>query len=291
METPNEKNWHVDTGGSVLETDAETLKQWIWEGTVLPHHRVSRGGLRWLEAIKVPQFAEHFATAKEMNDLLGNTVAPPPQAASTPVFTPPPRRPVSEFDDRYALPSEKIKMAETPFHIKLMASSAIVLVLAIVGGYLYAYHISSPREVAAMKDDPKLVEIQTKFDKDKAAIEEFRNAKPAFTPAAPRASGPRLGPAKTGDIARGPLAYFDASQLPNFDNTPPQPDLSALMPHHDYDGELKNLNAKFETDKNKVITDIRAADSKKRFPAAAFLLFIGLGGVNLVRLRVSSKKS
>jgi hypothetical protein len=288
METTIEKNWHVDTGESVFETDAETLKQWIWEGAVLPHHRVSRGGLRWLEAGKVPLFAEHFATAQEMKELLGSDLPP----AKTPM--PPVRPPMPQMDDRFALPSEKIAAEPTPFGIKLMAGSAVALVLALIGGYVWAYHISSPRDFATMKNDPKIVALQTKYDKDKVVIEEFRDAKPAYQPPpiASIPSGPRLGPGKTGKLAgQDKLMQMAASQFEKYDYTPPPiPDLSAMMPKHDYDGELKNLSAQFETDKNKAVADIRNADSKSRFPLAAVVLFFGLGGLNLVRLKFSSRK-
>lgn len=288
METTVEKNWYIDTGESVLETDAETLKQWIWEGAVLPHHRVSRGGLRWLEAGKVPQFAEHFATAQEMKELLGSDAPSPPTNPMPPV-----RTPVPPTDERFALPSERIAAAPTPFGVKLMVSSAIVLVLALIGGYLWAYQVSSPRDFAAMKNEPKIVALQTKYDKDKAVIEEFRNAKPAYQPPpiASMPSGPKLGPSKTGKLARqDKLMQMAASQFEGYNYTPPpMPDLSAIMPKRDFDGELKNLGAQFENDKNKIVADIRSADSKSKFPLAAFALFIGLGGLNLVRLKFSSK--
>ena len=284
MEAVIENKWHVDTGESVFETDAETLKQWIWEGSVLPHHRISRGGLRWLEAGKVPQFAEHFAAAQEMKGLLGGDV-PPAKTTMPPVRVPSP-----QTDERFALPSERIAATATPFGVKLMASSVIVVILALLGGYLWAYHVSAPRDVASMQNESKIVELQTKFDEGKAVIEAFRNAKPAFQPPVAASMPPTagLGPAKTGDFAAR-KGLNAVGNMPTY-TAQSMPDLSAMMPKHDYDGELKNLTAQFERDKSKVIADIRAADSKSRFPLAALALFMGLGGLNLVRLKVSSRK-
>jgi hypothetical protein len=292
VESTIEKSWHIDTGDSVFETDAETLKQWIWEGAVLPHHRVSRGGLRWLEAARVPQFAEHFATAREMNELLGNPI-PPVNSVSPPASRGVARAmPVTPaFDDRYTLPSDVAKASSTPFGLRLAVSSAIALVLAIFGGYLWGYHISSPREFAALKNEPKIAALQSKLDKDKSLIEESRNARPSVSLDARMAtvsSGPKLGTAKTGDIAER------KSGIPKFnmpEYTPPtMPDFSALIPKRDYDGELKNLDAQFETDKNKIVAEIRAADSKARVLPASALLFIGLFGLNFARLKFTSKK-
>jgi hypothetical protein len=223
-----------------------------------------------------------------MKDLLGGDVPP----AGTPL--PPVRTSVPQMVDRFALPSERIAATPTPFGVKLMASSAIVLVLALVGGYLWAYQISSPRDFAAMKNEPKLVERQVKYDKDKAVIEEFRNAKPAYQPPsiASVPSSPKLGPNKTGKLAgQDKLMQMAAAQFEDYNYAPPpMPDLSAMMPKRDFDGELKNLGAQFEDDKNKIVADIRSADSKTKFPLAAFALFIGLGGLNLVRLKFSSRK-
>lgn len=281
METPIENNWHVDTGESVLETDAETLKQWIREGSVFPHHRLSRGGLRWLEAGKVPQFAEHFATAHEMKELLSSDIPP----AKTPLTREGTH--LSQNDDQFVLPSEKIAAAQTPFGIKLMASSAVALILALLGGYLWAYHVSSARDFASLKNEPKMFELQTKLDGDKAVIEAFRNSKPAYQPPVAGAYAPGLGPAKTGDFAD--RKFGSPGNMPTY-TTPRIPDPSAMMPKSDYDGMLKNLDAQFETDKKKIVGDIRAADSKSRFPLAAFALFMGLGGLNFVRLKLFSKK-
>jgi hypothetical protein len=52
--------WRVSTVEGIFETDFETLKQWIAEGSVLPTDKVSKGNLSWIEAGRVPKLKTAF---------------------------------------------------------------------------------------------------------------------------------------------------------------------------------------------------------------------------------------
>jgi hypothetical protein len=272
-----EKNWHVDTGAGVHETDAETLGQWIREGRVLPHHRISRGGMRWLEAGKVPQFAGYFPAGVNM----------PPNTAPA-AYRPGPGMP----DAGYDIPSV-LKTIEPSFGLRLAAGSMLALVIAAAAAYAWAYHVATQRDFAALLKEPEAQALQTKFDEDKNALESFRNLKSTAKPVSMPAPVSKLGPARTGDIAARKAAFgnfqVDLDKLPKF--TPPPIQVPHFdVPKVDVDKGIADLTVKFEADKKKMIEDARAADAKKRFIPAFALLFIGLGGLNVVRIKLFSKK-
>jgi hypothetical protein len=52
--------WRVNTPEGVFETDLETLKQWIAEGSVLPTDKVSKGNLNWIDAGRAPMLKAAF---------------------------------------------------------------------------------------------------------------------------------------------------------------------------------------------------------------------------------------
>ena len=62
------------------------------------------------------------------------------------------------------------------------------------------------------------------------------------------------------------------------------------VPKVDVDKGIADLTVKFEADKKTMVEDARSADSKTRFIPAFALLFIGLGGLNVVRMKLFSKK-
>ena len=81
--------WRVSTVEGIVETDLETLKQWIVEGCVLPTDKVSKGNLNWIDAGRVPKLKDAFNGEV-------TTPAPPPTTSfetfveSNPEFTNPP---------------------------------------------------------------------------------------------------------------------------------------------------------------------------------------------------------
>jgi hypothetical protein len=277
MET-TERNWHVEAGGAIHEINSETLNQWIREGRVLPNNRISRGGMRWLEAGKVPQFAGQFAGR-------ANTLPNRGPAG----FHPRPGMP----DEGYDVPSA-MKNAEPSFGLRLAAGSMVALIIAALLAYAWSYHIATPRDFISMMNEPAARELQKKFDQDKQNLEAFRNVKPAVTTAPTPAPRSKLGPAKTGDIASRRASFgnmqVDLDSLPRFDMPPPPSMPAVVVPTVDVDKGIADLTVKFEADKKKIVEDMRTEDSKKRFLPAIVLLFLGLGGMNVVRMKLSSKK-
>jgi hypothetical protein len=276
METV-EKNWHVDTGAGVHETDAETLSQWIREGRVLRHHRISRGGMRWLEAGKVPQFAGYFPAGVNM---------PPNTAAAG-------HRPGPGMTDALHDIPASLKTTEPSFGLRLAAGSMLALVVAAAAAYAWAYHVATQRDFAALLKEPGAQALQNKFDEDKNALESFRNLKSTVAPVSTPVPVSKLGPARTGDIAARKTAFgnmqIDLDEHPKF--TPPQIQVPHFeVPKVDVDKGIADLTVKFEADKKKMIEDARAADAKRRFLPAFALLFVGLGGLNVVRIKLFSKK-
>ncbi|HEY0320868.1 MAG TPA: hypothetical protein VGC66_07950 [Pyrinomonadaceae bacterium] len=62
MSDKNE-TWQVICDAGIFETDLEGLKGWVAEGRVLPHDKVRKGNLRWIEAGLAPVLREAFAGA------------------------------------------------------------------------------------------------------------------------------------------------------------------------------------------------------------------------------------
>jgi hypothetical protein len=54
------EQWRVSTIEGIFETDLETLRQWIVEGSVLPTDKVSKGKLSWIEAGRAPMLRAAF---------------------------------------------------------------------------------------------------------------------------------------------------------------------------------------------------------------------------------------
>jgi hypothetical protein len=277
MET-TEKNWHVDTGAGVHETDAETLGQWIREGRVLQHHRISRSGMRWLEAGKVTQFAGYFPASVNM---------PPGTAAAG-------YRPGTGMHDAgYDVPSA-LKAAEPSFGLRLAAGSMLVLVIAAAAAYAWAYHVATPRDFAALLKEPEAQALQSRFETDKENVEAFRNVKPVSTPEYKPPTRSKLGPARTGDIASRKFPNISMAEYDDFGvgRALPRPGMPANFkpPTMNVDQQIADLTVKFEAEKKSLVENARAADSKSRFIPAFALLFVGLGGLNVVRMKPFSKK-
>lgn len=274
------KNWHVDTGEGVHETDTETLNQWIREGRVLPHHHISRGGMRWLEAGKVPQFMGLFVTR----------VNPRP-ATGAAGYRPGPRAPEPAY---YDVPSG-IKNAEPSFSLRLAAGSALAMFVAAAVACAYAFYGGPPRDFATLlTKEPEAQALQKKYDEGKNNLESIRNHRLGGTPTSTPAPVSKLGPAKTGDIAsrKTRIGHFDIDmeKIPEF-RPPPPVDMPRIdLPKIDVEKGITDLTVKFEADKKKMVEDARTADLKSRFLPAFGLLFIGLGGLNVVRMAFLSKK-
>jgi hypothetical protein len=60
MSAKNE-TWQVMCDAGIFETDQEGLKEWVAEGRILPHDKVRKGNLRWIEAGRAPLLRAAFA--------------------------------------------------------------------------------------------------------------------------------------------------------------------------------------------------------------------------------------
>ena len=296
METTTEKNWQVDTGESVFETDAETLKQWIWEGAVLPHHRVSRGGLRWLEVGKVPQFAREFETAQEMSDLLGPSV----------------KTELPKSEDRYALPSEIAADAPPSYRLNLIVGSLIAFAVAISAGYLWAYQISASRDLDALNKSPQILLLQSTYDTERSRLQDVLKSvtpeKPISVPKPLTSGSSGINCSQTSGSFQGSTASVcnagmqQAMEKWAKENNRYVPNLETQTESHpitdpvigakmtDANKNISDLDAKFEGDKKKAIEDLKSSDRRGKFLPAFMLLFFGLAGLNIARISLFRKK-
>jgi hypothetical protein len=285
MEPPN-KTWFVEIDETVYEATAETIDQWIWDGTVLSQHRVSRGGERWLEAGKAPQFAKHFHTTADViaSEGIGLKTAPVFRAPADP-----------------AVPYG-VANPHPPFGVRLMAGSMIALFVALLAGYLWAYQVSKPKDLAEINSSPGMHVLQDQYDADKAVLEKERDAAEAARKAAAgREAGglsdrsfefidcDRTGPETSSaclELRKQPGRWLDNVQKTKAS----VPVVKGPTPVTALDRKFSDLDTKFEADKKQIITDARNADSRSKFYSSFGLLFLVLAGLNLTRLSLTSKK-
>lgn len=286
METPD-KNWYVNIDGTIHEASRETVDQWIWDGTILSHHTVSRGGLRWLEAGRAPQFAQHFSTRAEssLNDAeLGPAFVGPGPAD---------RQPPLPDDD----PGNQLGL-------KISMGSAIALAVALLAGYLWAFQISSPPSRASLMDSPGIRALQQKYDIEKKRIEDIQLSQKAEAESAPAprlthspASGLNCDPTSDG-YNGGPGRYNKCAE--NYEKWREDQEASVKKVKaavqqkigFDMNGQIitnidksfETLDLKLEADQKQTIVDLQKADTRSRFYRTFVLLFLGLAGLNIVRL-------
>jgi hypothetical protein len=293
-----DKNWYVEIGETVYEATTETVDQWIWDGTVLSEHRVSRGGQRWLEAGKVPRFAGHFSSAQEMNEILGS------KGGGLRVASPRP--------EERAAGTGRTGSAPHPFGVQLLGGSAIALIVALLAGYMWVYQFTAPKDIALINNSPEMQGLQSQYDAQKAELNEIRTsmtAKPKPTPALAVAwNGPEYDDHLI-DCDRVPTGKYDGkipygcseegkreaaedARAYNQVKTAVPASTPVMVPTilKDLDNKLSALDAKFDADQKKVVADARSNDSRSRFYQSFVLLFLGLAGLNLARLSLSPKK-
>lgn len=287
---PPDKNWFVEIDETVYEATTETIDQWIWDGTVLSNHRVSRGGQRWLEAGKVPRFADHFSPSREIKEVLSEGVgvnAAPPVAES-----------------RYT-PSTASENLTPPLGVRLMAGSTIALLIALLGGYLWAYQFSAPKDLTVINNSLEMRALQADYDVEKSRIE---GRKTAVEAARQRAAAAAM---QAGELRDTRFNFIDCDRSgPETDSVclelRKQPGrwlqetekmkaaMQRVAQHKpaavpDYDAQLSDLDSKFETDRNRLIAEARSADARSKFYQTFVLLFLGLAGLNLARLSFTPK--
>jgi hypothetical protein len=289
-----ERIWYVNIDGTIHEASAETVDKWIWDGTILSHHTVSRGGRRWLEAGRVPQFASHFSTGAGDFSVLGE-IGPGLSGARPAAY---PQKLTG--DD---LPA--------PLGLKISMGAAIALAVALLAGYFWAFQLSSPPDRASLMEAPEMKALQTKYDTEKKRLEDIQIAQ--------KETQVRPGAQKLSDLNRikvgcERLAPRDsdstgihgecADQAENFRQAQEaslkkmeasvqqkvQFDMNGKIITN-VDKSLETLDLKLEADQKQTITDLQKADARSRFYRTFVLLFLGLAGLNIVRITLFSAKN
>ena len=267
-----EKNWYVNIDGTILEASGETVDKWIWDGTILSHHTLSRGGQRWLEAARVPQFSSHFTAPVDASEdavEIGPGMAEARSAAYPQTLS---------GDD---LP--------TPLGLKISMGSAIALAIALLAGYLWAFQITSPPDRASLTESPEMRALQVKYDTEKKRVEDIQislktNAEP--TP------GQRLTNRQEADPGMQDKwrAAQEASLKKIKTADPIRFDMNGQV-ITSVDKSFETLDLKLEADQKQTVTDLQKADTRSRFYRTFVLLFLGLAGLNLVRVTLFSSKN
>jgi hypothetical protein len=288
------KNWYVNIDGTILEASGETVDKWIWDGTILSHHTLSRGGQRWLEAGRVPQFSSLFTAAVEGSAApaeIGPGMAEARSAAYPRAFS---------GDD-----------PPTPLGLKISMGSAIALAIALVAGYLWAFQISLPPDRASLTESPEMRALQVKYDMEKKRIEDIQIAQKAKQEIPDALKLNELNSIKvncerlasrdrdnTGlhaechDQAEN-FRQAQAAYLEKFKTAIPQKvrfDLNGQVITSVEKG-FETLDLKLEADQKQTVTDLQKADTRSRFYQTFVLLFLGLAGLNIVRLTLFSSKN
>lgn len=305
-----EKKWIVDTGEGVWEADAETLAQWIMEGAVLPHHKLSREGVRWLEAGKVPQFALLFIGQAEVVQAPLPPVddLKPPVREEAAVGVPP-------AHDEYEVYDSFRPPAPPSFALRLAASSFLALLIAVVISYVWAFHLASKRPISEVEKDPTVVELVEKHEKEKTLAQAAAAPVPASITALeiPEFQHVRRNPKYVKINVPNNLsdrekqahreAYlrdfnpkdnpemFEPEFLPPSSapkKAAPTPTPAAADPA--VAQRMQQLETKFEAEKQKAVDAVRSQDAKSKFVSSVGFLFLLLGGLNVGRMKFYDKK-
>lgn len=282
------KNWFVDIDGTVYEATTETIDQWIWDGTMLANHRVSREGARWLEAGKAPQFVKHFPSSQETNDLLGSE--------GIGARTVPPRPPELQAGKHVSLPSS-VRDQPNTFGVRLLGGSGLALIVALVAGYLWAYQFTAPKDLSLINDSPEIQKLQSNYDTEKAKFEERKAAAAKPIPAGVSQNLNNGGqPSIDCDRKDAVIAMIcseagrkDAKEYGKMEEKI-QPVVNKADSSASIDNSITDLNTKFESEKKKIVAEARATESKSKFYEVFVLLFLGLAGLNIARLSLFQKK-
>jgi hypothetical protein len=289
-----EKNWYVNIDGTIHEASGETVDKWIWDGTILSHHTLSRGGQRWLEARRVPQFSSLFVAAVDGPSgpaEIGSGMAAARSTAYPQTLS---------GDD---LP--------TPLGLKISMGSAIALAVALLAGYLWAFQISSPPDRASLTESPEMRALQVKYDMEKKRIEDIQIAQKAKQKTPDdlklnefnriKINCERLAPRDRDNTG---IHGECADQAENFRQAQAAylEKFRAAVPHKvqfDLNGQVitsvdkgfETLDLKLEADQKQTVIDLQKADTRSRFYRTFVLLFLGLAGLNIVRLTLFSSKN
>lgn len=269
-----EKNWYVNIDGTIHEASGETVDKWIWDGTILSHHTLSRGGQRWREAGRVPQFASHFVIPVDAPTGPAEIVPGVAEARSAP--------------SPQTLSGEDLP---TPLGLKISMGSAIALAVALIAGYLWAFQLTSPPERASLTESPEMRALQVKYDMEKKRIEDIQislkaNAEP--TPGQRLTARPEADPQMQDKWRAAQEASL--KKIRTADRDPIRFDMNGQV-ITSADKSYETLDLKLEADQKQTVTDLQKADTRSRFYRTFVLLFLGLAGLNIVRLTLFRTKN
>jgi hypothetical protein len=179
----------------------------------------------------------------------------------------------------------------TPLGLKISMGSAIALAVALILGYLWAFQMTSPPDRASLTESPEMRALQVKYDMEKKRIEDIQislraNAEP--TPGQRLTARPEAG-TEMQDKWR---AAQEASlkKIKTADRDPLRFDMNGQA-ITSVDKSFETLDLKLEADQKQTVTDLQKADTRSRFYRTFVLLFLGLAGLNLVRVTLFSSKS
>jgi hypothetical protein len=269
-----EKNWYVNIDGAIHEASGETVDKWIWDGTILSHHTLSRGGQRWLEAARVPQFSSHFAAPVDASEDAAE-IGPGMAEARSAAY------PQSFSGD--GLP--------TPIGLKISMGSAIALAVALLAGYLWAFQITSPPDRVSLTESPEMRALQVKYDAEKKRIEDIQISLKANAEPTP---GQRLtNHREAGGVMQDKWRAAQEASLKKIKTADPAPirfDMNGQV-ITSVDKSFETLDLKLEADQKQTVADLQKTDTRSRFYRTFVLLFLGLAGLNLIRLTLFSSKN
>lgn len=253
MET-SKKNWYVNIDGTVHEVSGETVDKWIWDGTVLAHHPVSRKGGNWIDAGKTAQFARQFKKAPQDNEnaLLSSRIS-------------------NRIEDNDA---------PSPVGLKISLGSAVAVAVALLAGYLWAFHLIPPPAEDAFKNNHEIRGLEADYYAERNILEDKRHSLLAVPILKKAADAPELkirgaqevGFRKSSVGLSDARAEFDKEELKEIEN------------------KLLDMDVRYTGERKQTVARLQTADSRSRFYRSFVLCFLILGGLNLFIFTVISGK-
>lgn len=253
MET-SENNWYVNIEGTVHEVSGKTVDQWIWDGTILAHHPVSKKGVSWMDAGKTVQFAHHFKNARPDSE--------------TAVLQ---NRHVTRVSD---------EDVPAPVGLKISLGSAAAIAVALIAGYFWAFHIIPPPGEDDFKNAHEVRGLEADYYAARNILEDKRHhllAAPAVKKAAD-APELRIKGAHEIGFRKAALVSSEAQLVANREEL------------KDIEANLLDMDVKYTGERQQTISRLQKADSRSRFYRSFVLCFLILGGLNLFIFTVVSGK-
>lgn len=247
----NEQNWYVNIDGTVHEVSGPTVDEWIWNGTVLAHHPISRKGDRWLDTGKTVQFAHHFKN--------------PPDSES------------AILQNRFSTRIED-ESVPAPAGLKIALGSGAAISLALLIGYFWAFHIIPPPGEDTFVIAHEVRGLEANYYAERNILEDKRHqllAVPALKKAAEIPELKIKGAYEVG-FKKAPAVWSDSEDAANKQEL------------KDIEAKLLDMDVKYTSERKHTISLLQKADSRSRFYRSFVLIFLVLGGLNLFLFTVLS---